>query len=160
MWFYSHVIFLLRDQWLIERLSEEMGDALVGNNFSRQISPITSKIYTVNLCEMKISMEWKERWLVAFLTLKVSQYRKIGSMISSSKPVEASSDCRRLRNALCLCSPVWPAQAEQERCPKSLAVDLPTVRLPDDRLGLKLGLILELSPQKSQHKLCGVWILF
>ena len=39
MQFCSYVIFLLRDQWLIERLSEEMGAALVGNNFS----PIPSK---------------------------------------------------------------------------------------------------------------------
>ena len=39
MWFCSYVIILLRDQWLIERLSEEMGVALVGNNFS----PVPSK---------------------------------------------------------------------------------------------------------------------
>ena len=35
----SYVVFLLRDQWLIERLSEARGVALVGNNFS----PIPSK---------------------------------------------------------------------------------------------------------------------
>ena len=35
----SYVICLLRDQWLIERLSEAMGAALVSNNFS----PISSK---------------------------------------------------------------------------------------------------------------------
>ena len=39
MLFCSYVIFLLRDQWLIERLSEAMGAALVRNNFS----PIPSK---------------------------------------------------------------------------------------------------------------------
>ena len=37
--FCSYVIFLLRDEWLIERFSEAMGAALVGNNFS----PIPSK---------------------------------------------------------------------------------------------------------------------
>ena len=36
----SYVIFLLRDQGLIERLSEAMGATLVDNNFS----PIPSKI--------------------------------------------------------------------------------------------------------------------
>ena len=44
-------------------------------------------------------------------------------MFSSSELVAASSDCRRLGNALCLCSPVRPAKAEQESGPKSLAVD-------------------------------------
>ena len=39
MRFCSYVIFLLRDEWMIERLSEAMGAALVGNNFS----PIPSK---------------------------------------------------------------------------------------------------------------------
>ena len=34
MLFCSYVIYLLRDQWLIERLSEAMGVALVSNNFS------------------------------------------------------------------------------------------------------------------------------
>ena len=36
----SCVIFLLRDQWQIEKWSEAMGAALIGNNFL----PITSKI--------------------------------------------------------------------------------------------------------------------
>ena len=31
--FCSYVIFLLRDQWMFARLSEAMGEALVGNNF-------------------------------------------------------------------------------------------------------------------------------
>ena len=33
MLFCSCVIFLLRDEWMLERLSEAMGAALVGNNF-------------------------------------------------------------------------------------------------------------------------------
>ena len=84
-----------------------------------------------NSIEIFISHE-KKKWLVAarnlqsiktLLTLELSQYRKSGSMFSSSEPVAARSDCRRLGNALCLCSPVWPAQAEPESGPKSLAVD-------------------------------------
>ena len=64
--------FLLRDQWLIERLSK----ALVGKNFS----PIPSKFSF----QLK-----KENWLVAaqnlhsiktLLTLQLSQYCKSGSM--------------------------------------------------------------------------------
>ena len=84
-----------------------------------------------NSIEIFISHE-KKKWLVAarnlqsiktLLTLELSQYRKSGSMFSSSEPVAARSDCRRLGNALCLCSPVRPAQAELESGPKSLAVD-------------------------------------
>ena len=57
--------------------------------------------------------------------VKLSQYCKSGSTFSSSEPVAARSDCRRLGNALpvCLCSPVRPAKAVPERCPKSLALD-------------------------------------
>ena len=44
-------------------------------------------------------------------------------MLSSSEPVAARSDGSRLGNALCLCSPVRPAQAGPECEPKSLAVD-------------------------------------
>ena len=55
----------------------------------------------------------------------MSQYCKSSCMFSSSEPVMASSDCSRLGNALCLCSPVRPAgaQAEQESGSKSLAID-------------------------------------
>ena len=34
MWFCSYAIFLLRDEWMIERFSKVMGAALVGNNFT------------------------------------------------------------------------------------------------------------------------------
>ena len=44
-------------------------------------------------------------------------------MFSSREPVATRSDYRRLGNAMCLCSPVRPAQAEPESGPKSLAVD-------------------------------------
>ena len=117
MLFCSYVIILLRDQWLIERLSQAMGAALVGDT-SRQFHP-----------SRKFNFSWKKMWLVAarylqsiktFLTLELSQYRKSGSMSSSSEPVAARSDFRRLRPS----ESVWPAQALPESGPKSLAVDL------------------------------------
>ena len=79
MQFCSHVLFLLREQWLIERLCEAMGAALVGNNFS----PIPSNF----------SFHIKKKWLVAarnlqsietLLTLELSQYSKSGSIILAS----------------------------------------------------------------------------
>ena len=74
----------------------------------------------------------KKKWLVAaqniqsiktLLTVELSPYCKSGSMFSSSEPVAVRSDCRWLENTLCLCSPVRPAQAVPESCPKSLADD-------------------------------------
>ena len=46
-------------------------------------------------------------------------------MFSSNEQVATSSDCHRLGNAMYfkLCSPVLPAQAEQESGTKSFAVD-------------------------------------
>ena len=75
---------------------------------------------------------WKKKWLVAaqnlqsiksLLTLELSRHSKSGSMFSTSEPVTARSDCSRIGNALCLCSPVRPAQAVPERGLKSLAID-------------------------------------
>ena len=164
----SYVIFLLRDQRMIERLSKVMGAALICNNFS----PIPSKFHSHK----------KKKWLVAaqnlqsiktFLTLDLSQYSKSGSMFSSSKPVAAHSDCSQLGNSLCLCSPVqpayWGAQPKQESSPKSLAVDFPlfsfdslleqpSERLPDDLQGLKLGLKLELCCLTNKlQRFCSLW---
>ena len=53
----------------------------------------------------------------------MSQYRKSGSIFFSSEPVAARSYCRRLGNALCVCSPVRPAQAVPECGAKSSAID-------------------------------------
>ena len=80
----------------------------------------------------KFHFTWKKKRpeiykaLKPFLNLELSQYSKSGSMVSSSEPAAARSDCRRLGNALCLCWPVRPAQAVPESGPKSLAVDLPS----------------------------------
>ena len=144
-----------------------MGDALVGNTFSRRISPKTSKIsfHTVNLCEMKISMEWKERRLVAATALKpcwllkrVSIARLVAWFPQASLLwLAATADGSETP---CVCArPSYQRKQSRSAAPRAWPLILPTVRLPDDRLGLKLGLKLELSPQKSQHKLCGVWIL-
>ena len=82
---------------------------------------------------MEISFPMKKKSVVTarylqsiktFLTIELSQYRKSGSMFSSSELVVARSDCSRLGNALCLCSPVRPADAVPERGPKSLAIDI------------------------------------
>ena len=92
-----------------------------------------------------------------FWTLKLSQYRKSGSTFSSSKPVGASSDWHRFRNALCWCSPFSPAQPVPAWSAASKAWPLmlqskPSIFfwnslwewLPDDLQWLELGLEFEL----------------
>ena len=102
MLFCSYVIFLLRDEWMIEDLAKL---------WALPWSATTSILLYWNF----ISHEKKKVTIVArnlqsiktFLALELSQYRKSGSMFSSSEPVAASSDCRRLWNAVrvltCLC---------------------------------------------------------
>ena len=67
--------------------------------------------------EKKVTCCCQKQSIKTLLTLELSQYRKRGSMFSSSKQVAASSDCSRLENALCLSSPVCPAHCggEQEQ---------------------------------------------
>ena len=55
-----------------------------------------------------------------FSTLELSHYRKSGSMFTSSKQVAASSDCCRLGNALCWCSPALAAPSCAVVLPKEI----------------------------------------
>ena len=114
---------------------------------------------------MKISMEWKERWLVAATALKpcwLLKWVSIARLVAwfpqaSLSLLAATADGSETP---CVCArPSYPRKQSRSAAPRAWPLILPTVRLPDDRLGLKLGLKLELSPQKSQHKLCGVWFL-
>ena len=143
--FCSYVIFLLRDQCMIARLSEAMGAALVGNN----CSPIPWKFHFQIPMKENLSSRPDIYTLVikTFLTVELSQYRKSGSTFFSSEPVAARSDCHRLGNA----SPVRPAQAVPERGPKCLAIDFAVkssrIVFGGDctgRQGLELGLKPEL----------------
>ena len=128
-----------------------MGMALVGNNFSPNPS---SKNFILH-GKKKVCHGPK---FTAFLTLELSQYRKSDSTFSSSKPVSVRSDCRRLGNTLCLCSPVLPTQAVQESGPESSAIDFAVETF--DCLLTSVQLVVKvLSAQKSLNKLYGVWIL-
>ena len=91
--------------------------ALVGNN----LSPIPLK-FSFHMKKKIVRARYLQS-IKTFLTLELSQYRKSGSKFSSSEPVAARCDCSRLGSALCLCSPVRPAQAVPERGPKSMAID-------------------------------------
>ena len=121
----SYVIFWLKDQWMIKRLSKATGAGLVCNNFT----PIPSKIsfhmgIKSNLLNVSFRPEPK-----TFLALGLSRYSKSCSTFSSSEQVAASSDCSRIRNTLShpvflLTHPTRPSTPES--CPKRLAVDSPS----------------------------------
>ena len=81
---------------MIERLSEAIGAALVGNDFS----PIPSMIENFISQQKKCDSSQPEIYNPLILTLELS---KSGRTVSSSEPVTASSDCSRIRSALCLC---------------------------------------------------------
>ena len=94
-----------------------------GRGFGRQQLPADSNGHSISNEKNSVVTARYLQSIKTLLTLELSQYRKSGSTFSSSEQVAAHSDCSRLGIALCSCSPVRPAQAVQERCPKSLAID-------------------------------------
>ena len=132
-----------------------MSTALVSNKFS-QVPPKISN--EKKICHHWLVTAWNLQTIKAFVTLKLSQYRKGGCTFSStwSEPVVVCSDCSRLWIALCLCRNC----ARQSYLPKLCRSTAPRARslilqwktsnvfwnsqLSDDRQGLELGLKLEL----------------
>ena len=106
----SYVIFLLRDQWLIERLSEAMGAALFGKIFS----PIPSRISARDLQSIK-----------TFLTLELSQYRKSGTPVARFVKRAVRGPQRlpptRKRPVFVLVRPTRPNSAGERHCRERLS---------------------------------------
>ena len=151
MQFCSYVIFLLRDQWLIERLSEEMGAALVGNNFS----PIPSKFSfhmekKSDSSRPEIYKALKPCWLLNWVS--IARVVACFPQASRSRPAATAADSE----TPCVCArPSDPRKQSLRAAPRAWLLILPLYsfdylleqpleRLPDDRQGFKLGLKLEL----------------
>ena len=79
---------------MFARLSEAMGAALVGNNFQ----PIPMDIPFPKKKNSVVTARYLQS-IKTLLTLELSQYSKSNSTFSSSEPVAARSDCRRLGNS-------------------------------------------------------------
>ena len=178
-------IFLLRDKWPIKTLSEEMGTALVCSNFSP--ITVTSKI-SFHMKKKVLVAAWNLQSINTLLTLVLSQYSKSGSIFSKQAGA-VCSNCCWLGNTMCLCLPVWPSQAVHESCwaaPPAWLLILPTkpsitfwnsLHWPFGEIarwqaGAQTWTLTQtwtwtnmwqvvkaLSPLKSQHKLCRVWII-
>ena len=122
MRFCSYVIFLLRDQWLIERLSEAMGAALVGNNFS----PIPSKF------SFHIK---RKKWLVAARNYKALKPSWLLNWISIARVVAWFSQAILSRPAAtvadsetpCLCARLFDQRKQSRRAaPRAWQLILPS----------------------------------
>ena len=119
----EHAVLFLGHSFTQRPMNDRKTERSDGRGFGRQQLPADSNGHSISNEKKSVVTAQYLQSIKTFLTLELSRYRKSGSTFSSSEPVAARSDCRRLGNTLCLCSPVRPAQAEQESGPKSLAVD-------------------------------------
>ena len=120
MLFCSYVIFLLRDEWMIERFS-------LVKQLARPWLATTSRQFYWNF----ISHE-KEKWHVTalylqsiktLLALELSQYRKSGSMFSSSEPAATAADSE----TPCVCArPSDPRKQSWRAAPRAWPLILPS----------------------------------
>ena len=100
-------MILLRDQWIIEILSEVRNTALVSKTFSQNPSKIdlirnfcfTWKTILSSVTRYCPLAKFTKYYFV--LTLKSRQHRKSGSNFSSREPVIPSSNSSWLKNAWC-----------------------------------------------------------
>ena len=175
----SYAICLLRGQWMFEV------ERSYGHGFGRQ-QLLANSIEI--LFHMKKKAAWNLQSINTLLTLVLSQYSKSGSIFSKQAGA-VCSNCCWLGNTMCLCLPVWPSQAVHESCwaaPPAWLLILPTkpsitfwnsLHWPFGEIarwqaGAQTWTLTQtwtwtnmwqvvkaLSPLKSQHKLCRVWII-
>ena len=153
MWFCSYVIFLLRDEWMIERLSEAMGAALVCNNFL----PIPSKISSFISHEKKGDLSWPENYKAlkpCWLLKWVSITSVVEWFLQASLLLPALTASYKETPCVCACqsNPHKQSRRAAQRAWPLISPSKPSITFwnslwrdfPDDRQGLKLWLKLEL----------------
>ena len=122
----EHVVLFLCHIFTQRPMNDRKIERSDGRGFGRQQLPADSNGHSISNEKKSVVTARYLQSIKTFLTIELSQYRKSGSMFSSSEPVAARSDCRRLGNVLCLCSPVRPAQAEQESSRRAWPLILPS----------------------------------
>ena len=177
MWFCSYVMFLLRDQWLIERwLSKAMGAALVCNNFL----PIQLKlsfhiknkvVHSSPKFTKHKNLFWLLNWVCFARVVACFPQGAFGSqkqLLQTLKravfvlawltcPSSARERPQELGQWFCplnLWSPSGTALGDIVRCPAGAQTWTQTWTLQPGQQVVKV-----FSPLKSQYKHCGVWIL-
>ena len=122
MLFCSYVIFLLRDQWQIVRLSEVMGAALVSNNFS----PISLKfsfhmIKKSDLSLPKIYKALKPCWFLNWV--RITRVVACFPQASLSLPAATAADSKMP----CVCArQSYRSKQSQRAAPRALPSILPS----------------------------------
>ena len=119
----SYVIFLLRDQWMIERLSEAMGAALVCNNFS----PIPWKFISHEKKKWSLRPEvykaLKPCWLLNWVS--IARVVACFPQASLSRPAATAADSE----TPCVCArpsdPHWHKQ-NRRAAPRAWLLTLPS----------------------------------
>ena len=88
---YSNALFVLRDQWMIEILSEAMSTALVGYKFSRTPLKISFCMRKKAIVTANNSSDDDLQDIKTFLTLKLSKNSKSGNTFSSREQLPAAT---------------------------------------------------------------------
>ena len=146
MLFCSYVIFLLLDQWVIERLSEAMGAALVGNNFS----PLSRQFHQSFHCTWKKKCDWLQPEIYkalkpCCLLNRVSIARVVAcfSQVPASLSRPAATAANSEAPVFVLACPTRASRAGE--CPRVIVrwfcplytfyfvLEQPLERLPDDK---------------------------
>ena len=154
MLFCSYFIFLLRDQWMIERLSKIIGVASVGNNFY-VFFQLHWKFHlvwnTIQFSLPKIYKSWKPFWLLNW----VSTARIVAHFPQASMLLFAAAATNLETHCVCACLSDQPnlklCQNAASRAQPLILQSKPSFVfwnslwewLPYDWQGLKDGLKLE-----------------
>ena len=167
---------LLRDQWLIERLSKAMGAALFGNNFSPTGNSIENfishkKKVTLSCPKFTFKPFWLWQWVsIARVATRFPQARL-------SRPALNAADSETLCVCACpsdqpkLCLTAAPSARPLILQSKPSTIFWNSLRRECQMTGMDSNLdsnlysaawttsLKVLWPLKLQHKLWGVWIL-
>ena len=162
----SNALFLLRDKWMIERLSEAMSTALVDNKFllillkipfhmKRKKSVVTAQnLHTIKTFLTKtVSQEWQHVFLKRACRyqqqLPLTRKRPVSMLACLTRPSCAGALSKKLCCSLCY----WFCNWNHE--PLSVFCNSLGEWLPDEKHRLKLGLKVE--PDQWVVKVYLLW---
>ena len=161
----EHVVLFLCHIFTQRPMNDRKIERSDGRGFGRQQLPADSNGHSISNEKKSVVTAQYLQSIKTFLTLELSRYRKSGSTFSSSEPVAARSDCRRLGNASVCARQSYPRKQSLRAAPRAWPLILPSKpsitfwnSLQSDCqmscrgccLGLKLGLKLELCSLTSE----------
>ena len=176
--FFSYFIFLLRDQWMFERLGKAnwwgfgQGQLLANSIISHEKRGDLLLPYIYKAIKPFWLSNWVSLARVVACFPKVSLSLPAAPAADSKTPCVCASPSDQPKLCWSAAPSAWPLILQSK---SSIVFSNSLLEwLPDDQHGLKLGLKLELclltnwlykfylfwNPRIKFNKLCGVWILF